>query len=65
MNDSSDWGSWAEDREHKYVVGLRVSATERLAWVEEMLAVAFASGALPKPRDEWGQSIAPARAGRV
>lgn len=52
-----DIGSWAEDREHKYVVGTMVSADERLAWLEEMLALALASGAIPKRRDEWGQPI--------
>lgn len=64
MSDASDWGSWEEDRERKYVVGLSVSAAERIAWLEEMLAIAFASGALPKPRDAWGQPIAPPSAPR-
>ncbi|MDQ3031573.1 MAG: hypothetical protein M3Y87_04090 [Myxococcota bacterium] len=43
-----DIGSWAEDREHTYVVGMTVSVDERRAWLEEMLALALASGALPK-----------------
>ena len=60
MSDAEDWGSWEQDRDRKYVVGLSVSAAERIAWLEEMLAIAFASGALPKPRDEWGQPLAPA-----
>jgi hypothetical protein len=55
----SDWGSWAEDRERKFLVGLDVSAAERLAWLEEMLALALARGALPKPRDAWGRPLAP------
>jgi len=50
-------GSWAEDREHKYLVGTTVSADERLAWLEEMLELALASGAIPKRRDEWGQPV--------
>ena len=54
---SDDWGSWEEDRERKYVVGLEVAAEERLAWLEAMIELAFASGALPKPRDAWGQPI--------
>lgn len=57
MSERDAWGSWAEDREHKQLVGLSVSAAERLAWLDEMLAIAFASGALPKPRDAWGQAI--------
>ncbi len=50
-------GSWAEDRDHKYVIGMLVSVDERLAWLEDMLALALASGALPKRRDEWGQVL--------
>src|SRR5690606_39218784 len=49
-----DWGSWEGDRERKYIVGLEVSADERLAWLEEMVELAVASGALPKRRDAWG-----------
>lgn len=52
-------GSWAEEREHEYVVGLEVSDDERLAWLEEMLVLAHAAGAIPKPRDAWGQEIDP------
>ena len=64
MTQPVDWGSWEEDRERKYVVGLEVSADERLAWLEEMLELALASGALPKPRDAWGQPIGPGRSPR-
>ena len=53
-----DIGSWREDQEHKYLVGTTVTADERLAWLEEMLVLALASGALPKPRDEWGRPVA-------
>ncbi len=52
-------GSWLEDRERKYLVGTLVSVEERLAWLEEMLVLAHASGALPKPRDEWGRVLLP------
>lgn len=61
MTESDDWGSFAEDRERKYLVGLRVSVEERLAWLEEMLELAFERGAIPKPRDAWGQPIRPGR----
>jgi hypothetical protein len=50
-------GSWEEDRERKSVVGLEVSAEKRLAWLEEMLVIAFERGALPKARDAWGQPL--------
>ncbi|MCZ7684815.1 MAG: hypothetical protein M5U28_40990 [Sandaracinaceae bacterium] len=56
---TGDWGSWDEDRERKYVLGLEASPDERLAWLEEMLELAHSSGALPKARDAWGQPIEP------
>lgn len=52
-----DWGSWASKRERSYVVGLEVSVEERIAWLEEMLEIAERAGALPKPRDAWGQPL--------
>lgn len=56
MNDD-DWGSWESTRARAHTVGLTVTADERIAWVEEMLAFAFSVGALPKPRDDWGQPV--------
>lgn len=56
-------GSWEEDREHKYLVGLRVSLEERLAWLEEMVTLAYATGAAPKRRDAWGRPIEPSSEG--
>ncbi len=50
-------GSWEEDRERKYLVGLEVSVDERLAWLEEMLEIAHAAGALRRVRDEWGRPL--------
>lgn len=52
-----DWGSWDSNRERRYLAGLNVTPDERLAWVEEMLELALASGAIPKPRDAWGQPV--------
>ena len=52
-------GSWEEDRERKYLVGLEVSVDERLAWLEEMLEIAHAAGALRTRRDEWGRPLEP------
>jgi hypothetical protein len=54
MSDS-DWGSWESKRERAFVVGLEVSADLRLEWLENMLELALAAGALPKPRDPWGR----------
>jgi len=59
MSEKPSPGSWEEDREHKLVRGLEVSDAERLAWLEEMLVIAYAAGALPRPRDAWGQEIEP------
>ena len=55
MSRRARWGSWSEDREDKYVVGLSVTPAQRLLWLEEMLELALAAGALPKPRDPWGR----------
>lgn len=57
-----DWGSWESTRARSHTIGLSVTAEERLAWVEEMLELASSTGALPKPRDAWGQPIAGATA---
>lgn len=52
-------GTWEEDEERKYLVGLLVDDAERLRWLEEMLVIAFEAGALPKRRDAWGQELEP------
>jgi len=52
-------GSWEEDAERKLVIGLEVDDAERLRWLEEMLVIAFAAGALPRRRDAWGKELEP------
>lgn len=47
---STDWGSWATNEEQKLTMGLRATPAERLAWLEEMIVVAYRSGALPRKR---------------
>jgi hypothetical protein len=47
---TTDWGSWSANDEQKLTMGLRATAAERLAWLEEMIAVAYRSGALPRKR---------------
>jgi hypothetical protein len=54
---SDDWGSWESKRQRQYTLGLNATPSERLRWLEEMLELAHRHGALPKPRDEWGQPI--------
>ena len=46
----TDWGSWAANDEQKLAMGLRATPAERLAWREEMIAMAYRSGALPRKR---------------
>lgn len=48
---STDWGSWAANDEQKLTMGLRATPAERLAWLEEMIAMAYRSGALPRKRE--------------
>jgi hypothetical protein len=47
---STDWGSWAEKDQQKVTMGLRATPAQRLAWLEEMIAMAYRSGALPRKR---------------
>ena len=43
---------WLAARMRKFTIGLRATPTERLMWLEEMIELAYASGALPRRRDE-------------
>jgi hypothetical protein len=54
-----DWvaDDWESARRRSFVRGLRVSPTERVAWLEEMIQVAWASGALPHPRSALGERL--------
>jgi hypothetical protein len=45
------WGSWADNEEQKLTLGLRATPAQRLAWLEEMIALAYRSGALPRKPD--------------
>jgi hypothetical protein len=46
----SCWGSWAANDEQKLTMALRATPAERLAWLEEMIMLAYRSGALPRKR---------------
>lgn len=48
--ESTNWGSWTETDEHKLTMGLRATPAQRLAWLEEMIAIAYRTGALPRKR---------------
>lgn len=54
---ATEWGAgWEETRIRQQTAGLKVSASERLRWLEEMIRFAHATGALPRRRDENGQT---------
>jgi hypothetical protein len=46
----ANWGSWDANDEHKLTMALRATPAQRLAWLEEMIVLAFRSGALPRKR---------------
>ena len=45
-----DWGSWEATEQRKLTAGLRATPAQRLAWLEEMIELAYRTGALPKKR---------------
>lgn len=59
MDEPGDWvgDGWSSARERSFTRGLKASPTERLAWLEEMIRLAWASGALPHRRAENGDRI--------
>ena len=56
---AEDWGSWDDADRRSYLKGLDLTIEERMAWLDEMIALAIEHGAQPKPRDAWGQPIEP------
>jgi hypothetical protein len=53
MPNDDDWQcGWDDARERKLTLGLAATPTERLQWLEEMIDVAWKSGALPRPRPD-------------
>lgn len=53
--DGADWGAgWEARRRQQMVAGLAATPAERLAWLEEMIVLAWRAGALPKPRPNFG-----------
>jgi hypothetical protein len=49
---SSDWQAdgWESARKRKLTLGLDATPADRLAWLEQAIALAWATGALPRPR---------------
>ena len=55
--EASAWPvSWAANREEQLTRALAASPAERLAWLEEVIHLAFLAGALPK--DETAKDAA-------
>lgn len=47
------WGAgWEAHRRRQLTLGLRATPAERLRWLEEMIALAYRTGALPRPRKD-------------
>jgi len=48
--DSQDWGAdWESHARRQLVRALEATPAQRLAWLEEMIALAHRTGALPRP----------------
>jgi hypothetical protein len=46
-----EWGvGWEAHRVHQLTMALQATPAQRLAWLEEVIALAYRAGALPKPR---------------
>ena len=49
---ADDWqAGWEESRRRQLTFALEATPAERLAWLEEMIALAFRSGALPRQQE--------------
>ena len=44
-------GGWEAHRVHQLTLALRATPAQRLAWLEEMIVLAYQVGALPKSRE--------------
>ena len=51
-------GSWAQNERDRLTIGLEATPAQRLAWLEEMIRIAYRTGALPR-RGEADPSDAP------
>jgi hypothetical protein len=49
--DMSEPDGWARNERERRVIGLDATPAERLAWLEEAIALAYRTGALPKSTD--------------
>lgn len=42
--------TWESERKRKLTLGLDATPADRLAWLEQAIALAWSTGALPRPR---------------
>lgn len=50
-NRDDEWGvGWEAHRVHQLTLALHATPAQRLAWLEEVIALAYQAGALPKRR---------------
>ena len=48
-----EWGGgWEARRRQQLVAGLSATPAQRLVWLEEMIVLAYRTGALPRPRPD-------------
>lgn len=46
-----EWGAgWDAHRQRQLTFALDATPAQRLAWLEEAIAIAYCTGALPRPR---------------
>jgi hypothetical protein len=51
VGDHDDWKcSWEATRRRKFLLALEATPAQRLAWLEEMILLAWQTGALPRRR---------------
>ncbi len=50
LTTTGEWGaSWEANRRRELTMGLDATPARRLAWLEEAIALAHLTGALPRP----------------
>ena len=55
MPDEKDWEcGWEDARRRQLTAGFDATPAQRLAWLEEMIALAHRSGALPRKAESAG-----------
>jgi len=55
MRDENDWEcGWEDARALQLTAGFYATPAQRLAWLEEMIALAHRSGALPREENDRG-----------